>query len=146
MLLLWQVRTQHPDDRFGESFSNPLMYPKKPRKTTLTRPSTHEEEEEGFDDVDWKAVEAADPEKRPFEPISESDPVLMDVKPALQPFSHNLAAYANVSENVQKLVDMGVEVWRLDKDPAISQLLMTAEWDVKIQVNLERSSCLERRE
>ncbi|OQV23500.1 putative Transcription termination factor 3, mitochondrial [Hypsibius exemplaris] len=115
-----------PEERSGPS-THPLMYPKKPRTGKAI------ETQEEIDDVDWKALEKNDPENRPFEPVHESDPELAEVQPALQPFSHNLAAYANVNENVQKFVDMGVEVWKLDKDPEMSQRLMTAEWDVKIQ-------------
>ncbi|GAV05879.1 hypothetical protein RvY_15942 [Ramazzottius varieornatus] len=83
--------------------------------------------------IDWEKIEESYPEQRPLEPVEETDLEMAEVKPAKQPFSYNLASYANESDNIKRLIEMGVQVWRFDRDKDVSQLFLTGEWEVKIQ-------------
>lgn len=75
-----------------------------------------------LDDINWEEVEKNDPERRPLETVSDTDPSLNDVALAPKSFAYNLAAFANDNPNVRKLSHLGVELWRYDQDTEMSQV------------------------
>ena len=107
-----------------------------PRADSMVEPElvqTLSELSAEIDNIDWERLEKSDPEHRPLEPVEETDLEVIEVKPAKQPFSYNLASYANESDNIKKLIDMDIEVWRFDRDKEISQLFLNADWEVKVE-------------
>lgn len=74
------------------------------------------------DNIDSKELE---PEPSVLEPCRED---ISHVAPYLKP-SFNFAAYVNKSETLQKLVHLGVELYKLEKKPDIAQFILQLDFE-----------------
>lgn len=73
----------------------------------------------------------------PLDVVSLDDESVNEIEPLLPHFSFNLARYANDNQVIKNLVDLGVSVWKFDRDSEVSQLLLRLDWERDVEPYLD---------
>ncbi|XP_071231228.1 transcription termination factor 3, mitochondrial isoform X3 [Salvelinus alpinus] len=71
-----------------------------------------------------------------LEEISHEEAVRMDIPAALPPVSISLKDYVNESETLGKLVQLGVQLWKLEQRPNVSSMLLRLDFQTDVTPRL----------
>ncbi|XP_028917866.1 transcription termination factor 3, mitochondrial [Ornithorhynchus anatinus] len=73
------------------------------------------------------------PPPSPLDPVSEEEAVQIEAEPPLPPASFTLRDYVDRSETLQKLVHLGVELYKLEKRRDVGTLLLRLDFEKDIR-------------
>ncbi|KAM6959050.1 transcription termination factor 3, mitochondrial [Aplochiton taeniatus] len=68
------------------------------------------------------------PPLSPFEELSDEEAIRLDVPSALPPSSFTLRDYVNESETLSKLLQLGVNLWKLEQRPNVGSMLLKLDF------------------
>uniref|UniRef100_A0A674D9D3 Transcription termination factor 3, mitochondrial n=1 Tax=Salmo trutta TaxID=8032 RepID=A0A674D9D3_SALTR len=71
-----------------------------------------------------------------LEEISHEEAVCMDIPAALPPVSISLKDYVNESETLGKLVQLGVQLWKLEQRPNVGSMLLRLDFQTDVTPRL----------
>ncbi|XP_030645140.1 transcription termination factor 3, mitochondrial [Chanos chanos] len=88
-----------------------------------------------FDDQTVIDLDAA-PRRAPFEEISDEEAIQISVPSLLPPSSVTLRDYVDKSETLSKLVQLGVNLWKLEQRPNVGSMLVRLDFQADVAPRL----------
>ncbi|KAJ7991882.1 hypothetical protein DPEC_G00288460 [Dallia pectoralis] len=92
----------------------------------------------GMSSNEWETAldQDARPENSALEEISDEEAVQLDLPATLPPVSITLRDYVDGSETLRNLVELGVELWKLERRPNVGTMLLKLDFQTDVAPRL----------